>query len=355
MRPPRLFSCSPFLKYIGFFCEAMRIRQKSVDFSQGSVVSCMLFGSSHFQTGGTERNMHMQLINQILRGMVIGVANIIPGVSGGTMMVSMGVYDALIHSITHLFKEFKKSILTLLPYAVGMIIGIVGLASILTWAFEKFALPTSTAFIGLILGGLGPLVGKVRHRKISIPSIILFVVFFALIILMATQQETTDTGALLTIDVWQFLILMVMGCIASATMIIPGVSGSMVLMLLGYYHPVLNSLSALKDAVFALDFAAMGTPLLTLLPFGLGVVLGIFGVAKAIEWLLGRFEIPTYCAVLGLVVASPVAILMGLGAESFTPAMIAISIVTFAAGFAAAWLLARGSKAHGKEKTDQSA
>ena len=69
----------------------------------------------------------MKIIREILRGVVIGVANIIPGVSGGTMMVSMGIYDTLIHCITHLFKEFKKSVKTLLPYAVGMLIGILAL------------------------------------------------------------------------------------------------------------------------------------------------------------------------------------------------------------------------------------
>ena len=75
------------------------------------------------------------LINQLLRGIVIGVANIIPGVSGGTMMVSMGIYDTLIHCITHLFKEFKKSILTLLPYIIGMVVGIIGLSFAVTWGW----------------------------------------------------------------------------------------------------------------------------------------------------------------------------------------------------------------------------
>ena len=93
----------------------------------------------------------MQLLNQILRGVVIGVANIIPGVSGGTMMVSMGIYDTLIHCITHLFSEFKKSIKTLLPYGIGMVIGIVALASLLDFLFAHYPLPTSTTFIGLIV------------------------------------------------------------------------------------------------------------------------------------------------------------------------------------------------------------
>lgn len=285
----------------------------------------------------------MQLINQILRGIVIGVANIIPGVSGGTMMVSMGIYDTLIHCITHLFSEFKKSIKTLLPYAIGMVVGIVALASLLDYLFAHYALPTSTTFIGLILGGLGILFKKVDRKKINWVCIAVFVVFFAGIVWMSLTGEVTNPESL-TINLGQILILLVMGCVASATMIIPGVSGSMVLMLLGYYTPILNAVSSLKDAVFALDFAAMVNPVLTLAPFGIGVVLGIFGVAKLIEWLLARFPTPTYCGVLGLVLSSPIAILLRTDMSGVGAGMILISLVTFALGFAAAWLLAKGSK-----------
>ena len=70
----------------------------------------------------------MKYLIDILKGVVIGVANAIPGVSGGTMMVSMGIYDDIIYCITHLFKQFKKSVLMLLPYFIGMAVGIVGLA-----------------------------------------------------------------------------------------------------------------------------------------------------------------------------------------------------------------------------------
>ena len=119
----------------------------------------------------------------------------------------------------------------------------------------------------------------------------------------------------------------------------------MVLMLLGYYNPVLNAVDALKTAVFSMDFAAMGGPVLMLAPFCVGVALGIFGVAKLIEWLLARFPTQTYCAVLGLVVASPVAILLRTDMTGVSWVMIVISLVTFALGFAAAMALARGSAA----------
>lgn len=286
----------------------------------------------------------MKLLNQILRGAVIGVANIIPGVSGGTMMVSMGVYDLLIHCITHLFSEFKKSVKTLLPYAVGMLLGIVALASLLKFLFANYALPTSTAFIGLILGGLSPLLHKINKKKLNFVAILVFVLFFAGIIALALTGDVSNPESL-TLDAGQVLLLVVMGAVAAATMIIPGVSGSMVLMLLGYYTPVLNAVDALKDAVLHLDFTAMANPFFTLLPFGVGVIIGIFSVAKLIEWLLARFPTYTYCGVLGLVVSSPIAILLRTDMAGVNWVTIMISLATFAAGFVAAALLARGSAA----------
>lgn len=284
----------------------------------------------------------MKLINQILRGVVIGIANIIPGVSGGTMMVSMGIYDTLIHCITHLFSEFKKSVKTLLPYAIGMLIGIMALASLLSFLFERYPLPTNTAFIGLILGGLAPLLRKIERKKINPVAVIVFIVFFAVVIWMALAGPRQNAENV-EINIGTILILVVMGAIASATMIIPGVSGSMMLMLLGYYTPVLNALNALKTAIFSADLAAMGAPLAVLLPFVVGVALGIFGIAKLIEWFIARFPTPTYCGVLGLVLASPVAILIRTNMTGVSVWTVAAAVATFVIGFIAARLLEKGS------------
>ena len=285
------------------------------------------------------------LINQLLRGVIIGVANIIPGVSGGTMMVSMGIYDILIHCITHLFKEFKKSILTLLPYAIGMLVGILALASVISWGLENYPLPTNTLFIGLILGGLSPLLKKIDKKKINAAAVIAFIALFALIIWMGFQNKDSIQNAdTIDMNIGQMLLMVVMGVIASGTMIIPGVSGSLVLMLLGYYKAVTGALKTVASGLVHFDFAALGQPLLMLIPFVVGIVLGIFGVAKAIEWLTSKYPTATYCGVLGLVVASPISLLIQTDMSGASFVIVLISIITFAAGFAGAFLLARGSK-----------
>ena len=273
----------------------------------------------------------MKFFIDILKGMVIGLANIIPGVSGGTMMVSMGIYDTLIYCITHLFKQFKKSLMTLLPFVVGMIAALAILSNVITWALmDEFAsLPTNTLFIGLILGGLPAIFKQIKgsKKRDSILGGILFVLFFALVIISLSVPEV--------------LKLTLMGCIASATMVIPGVSGSMMLMLMGYYYPVIGAIKNLINALVALDGGAILYNVGILLPFGIGVVIGIFAIAKLIEILLAKWKCITYGAILGLVVASPFAILMGLSLPGFNLVQVIVSVLTFILGFAAAWLLAR--------------
>ena len=293
----------------------------------------------------------MKLINQVLRGVVIGIANIIPGVSGGTMMVSMGIYDTLIDCITHLFTDFKRSVKTLLPYLLGMLVGIFALASLLTYCFDNFPLPTSTTFIGLILGGLSPLINKIDKKRLNALAIGLFVLFFALIIVMALYNPVEGNSDL-TVTVGEMAVLLVMGIIASATMLIPGVSGSMMLMLMGYYYYVLGALNRFKDGLLGGNLALAAQQLLILVPFGIGVLLGIYFVAKLIAWLIRRWPTPTYCAVLGLVVASPIAILLRTNMTGVTAGSILASIGTFAVGFVlAAWLAKNGGEEPGQAES----
>ena len=287
----------------------------------------------------------MKWFLDVLRGMVIGLANVIPGVSGGTMMVSMGIYDKLIWSINNLFKKFKQCFKILLPYLVGMLLAIVLGSFALKAAFKNSPLPTNTLFIGLILGGLGLLIKKVDTKKINGAAIIAFVCLFALIIWMGLQnRDSIQNADTIDMNIGQMLLMVLLGAVASATMIIPGVSGSLVLMLLGYYKAVTSALQILAHGLIHFDFSTVGQPLLMLVPFLIGIVLGIFGVAKLIEWLTARYPTVTYCGVLGLVIASPVSLLIQTDMSGATASIILISIAAFAVGFAGAYLLAKNSK-----------
>lgn len=293
----------------------------------------------------------MRFLKDILCGILMGIANIIPGVSGGTMAVSMGIYDRIIGSITNLFKQFKKSVMTLLPYGIGMVVAIIGLSYFIETFFEKYPLQTGSLFVGLILGGVPILIKKVSKKPstertskthgFDAISVVLFIIFFALIILLQIFGSDKEAKITLSVSVIQMVKLFIIGVIASATMVIPGVSGSMILLILGYYNPIIETINSTIKALSPWNFDTILHNVAILAPFGIGVLVGIFAIAKIIEFLLSRYEKRTYFAILGLVLASPFAIYMGIGVGVITVASILVSVLTFAIGFLIAYYLGR--------------
>lgn len=279
------------------------------------------------------------MIKNVLKGMVIGVANIIPGVSGGTMMVAMGIYDKLIHCVTHLFKEFKESLKFLIPIFVGMGIALVGLSFIIQPAFEHFPLQTSCLFIGLIVGGLPAVWKKVKGKGIKVSYVIPFLAFFVVVVGLALIGEKEGNAADLTFGLWSCIKLFLVGIIASATMVIPGVSGSMMLLLLGYYNPIVSAIKDFVTALASFDMQGILKGCGVLVPAGIGMVVGIFAIAKLIEIIFEKFPIQAYWAIIGLIVASPFAVLLMAQLGTTTVLSVAVSVVTFAVGFVIAMKL----------------
>ncbi len=279
------------------------------------------------------------MIKNLLKGMVIGIANIIPGVSGGTMAVSMGIYDKLIHCLNHLFKEFKESMRFLIPIFLGVGIALVGLSFIIEPAFANFPLQTNCLFIGLIVGGLPAVLQKVKGKGVRVSYVIPCILFFALVAGLAAVGEKEGTAADLSFNVWSVIRLFVVGIIASATMVIPGVSGSMMLLLLGYYNPIVAAIKSFVTALAAFDIQGILAGCGVLVPMGLGIVVGIFAIAKIIEIIFEKFPIQAFWAIIGLIVASPVAIFLLGDMGRITVIGILTSIVTFALGFMVAMKL----------------
>lgn len=275
----------------------------------------------------------MNMFKNIIKGMMIGIANIMPGVSGGTLAVSMGIYDKLIHCITHILSEFKESMKFLLPIFAGAGIALVALTFVIEALFEYYPIPTNLLFIGLIVGGLPPVVTKVKSHKLSFGHILAGLLFFALVVGMAMMGDNGNRQVILNLGIVPIIKLVLVGIIAAATMIIPGVSGSMVLLILGYYEPIIQQITAFCTAVITLDMAGILHGIAILLPFGIGVLIGILGIAKIIEIIFEKYPVYAYCAIIGLIAASPIAILVCSNFAGFSVSVLLISIVTFAAGF----------------------
>lgn len=250
------------------------------------------------------------MLKNILKGMLIGTANIIPGVSGGTMAVSMGIYDRLIGCISHPFRDFKKNVLFLLPIAVGMGLAIAASAFGIDYLFEVFPFQTNLLFIGLILGSLPAIYGKVKSATMRLSHMFVAVFFFSLVVGMAMLNGSKGTYVQLGTGFMDMGKLFLIGVLASATMVIPGVSGSMMLLILGYYNPILDTIQEFFTALLRLDFSALSGTILILMPFGVGVLFGVAAIAKVIELVFAKYPLYAYWAIIGLLFASPIAILL---------------------------------------------
>ena len=162
----------------------------------------------------------MKWFLDVLRGMVIGLANVIPGVSGGTMMVSMGIYDKLIYSINNLFKKFKECFKILLPYLVGMLLAIVLGAFALKAAFKNYPLPTNALFIGLILGSLPFILKEMKGEKIGWQGVLAFVLLFALVVFLKAIEANNVTR--ISLNVGTVLLMVLLGAICIGVGFITG-------------------------------------------------------------------------------------------------------------------------------------
>lgn len=292
----------------------------------------------------------MKFIFDIIKGIFIGVANIIPGVSGGTMAVSMGVYDKIINSINSITKEFKKSFLTLLPLVIGMIGGIGVFSYIIPYSLSHYAFQTCMCFAGLIVGGIPQIIGntsdalKKEKRKMGFTHVIAFIVLAALAVIMAVANGNNSGPSVITVDFKNIVILVVIGIVAAATMIVPGVSGSLVLMILGYYSGIIGTIRDFISSLKNLNWSGLGHCVAILVPFAIGCVLGILLISKLISWLFKKFESVTYCAILGLIAASPFAIFYKMEKCTFTSVNIIVGIVLFAVACAFTYLFSKKTK-----------
>ena len=244
--------------------------------------------------------MQKQLENLLLivKGFILGIANIIPGVSGGTLAMTMGIYEDIIKSISSILKTPKKSLKLLLYLGIGAALSILILSKLLNYTLTNYAFATTLFFIGLIVGGFPLLLKKAKGHKVSLGYLLSFLSTTSLVIILRLLQTSENTVSLNNISLFTMIILLLVGMLAASTMVIPGESGSFVLMLIGFYKTILNTISNITK------INLLGHNLLILVPFGIGVLLGIVLTAKLIEYLLKKYEIYTYYGIYGFILAS---------------------------------------------------
>ena len=233
----------------------------------------------------------MKYIILALKGIAMGIANAIPGVSGGTIAVITKIYDELLESITPNIKKLIKNMPFLLPVGIGMIIGILLAAKVLAFLFETYNVPTQLFFMGIILGSM-PMIYQeaTREKKLQPINIIPFLIGAGIMTGMFFIRTDNISSVDSSLTVGNAVLFVLAAFLAAVAMIIPGISGALVMKILGAYDA---AIMALND---------MNIPVILL--FAVGAIVGIFVAAKVISMLLKKFRKETYCIIAGLIIGS---------------------------------------------------
>lgn len=224
-------------------------------------------------------------------GAIIGIANIIPGVSGGTMAVILNIYDKLIASISNLRTDLKASLKFLIPIGIGGGVGVLLFSKFIEYTLNAFPVATNLVFIGLIVGTVPLIWKKSNGEKVSMVGCIVFILTLTLMIYLAVVHSDEQGMQVMTnLTISNFIKLFLTSIIAAGAMIIPGLSGSFMLLLFGTYATILTAVSDLN--------------ILILCPVGLGCIVGVLLCAKGIDYMFNNYEREAYSGVLGLMVGS---------------------------------------------------
>lgn len=233
----------------------------------------------------------MKYIILALKGIAMGIANAIPGVSGGTIAVITKIYDELLESITPNIKKLIKNMPFLLPVGIGMIIGILLAAKVLAFLFETYNVPTQLFFMGIILGSM-PMIYQeaTREKKLQPINIIPFLIGAGIMIGMFFIRTDNISSVDSSLTVGNAVLFVLAAFLAAVAMIIPGISGALVMKILGAYDAAIMALNDMNIHVILL--------------FAVGAIVGIFVAAKVISMLLKKFRKETYCIIAGLIIGS---------------------------------------------------
>lgn len=255
----------------------------------------------------------------IFKGIIIGLGKIIPGVSGSMLAISLGIYKRIIDCINNFFKFSKEDVSFLFKIAIGIIISIVFFSKIIIFFLDEYYLITMIFFAGLIVGGIGDIKKSIVNNNALL--VILCFTIITTLGLISINNEVIINDNLLKIVYYFF-----MGIVDAFTTVVPGISGTATLMMLGSYTNLIKSFSTI------FNFNYLNTNILILIPFLFGFIVGIFITAHIIKFLFDKYKSSTYSSILGFSLATIVLMVIKSFNAYFTFKDFFIALLFFALG-----------------------
>lgn len=237
----------------------------------------------------------------ILKGIIIGIAKIIPGLSGTVLMISFNLYDKAIMAITSFFDNPKENFLLLFKLFVGVVIGVVFFSKLVSYFISNYYLYTISLFIGLILGGISIIKREIKGKKSS--YIWMLISFLGMLWFSFTNFTSVYVLKNNVIDI---LVFFIAGLLEAMGTILPGVSSTALLMVVGVYPYYIKILSNLLNVSYILN------SLYFLIPFGIGLVVGVILISLLVNYLFKYYKENTFAVIFGLSISTIVTLILGI-------------------------------------------
>lgn len=276
----------------------------------------------------------MKYLKLSIQGFIIGIGKIIPGVSGAMFAMLFGVYEKSLKIISNLKKELKGNFLFISVLGLSVLTAIIFGSNIINKCLNNYYMETMFLFIGMMCAGIKSLFQNIKGKKISKKSkLIAFAVSASLVII--SLIDINSSKGTVSKNLFAVIMLFISGFLDIAASIIPGICGTALLMILGYYNTVISSLGNL------LDISNIVNNLFVLLPFSLGMIVGAFIISKMISYLFKNYKDATYYAIFCFAIASIIILFVKTISISFTIIQLFISIVLFIIGWVIVKLIDR--------------
>lgn len=250
------------------------------------------------------------MIGNLLKGILIGIGGIIPGLSGAVIAMIFGLYDKMVYCIANFFYDFKKNFVFMFPILTGIGIGFIAFSNVQKILLEKYPFYTMLVIIGLIVGTVPALFKGARIKKFNIVniSVVAFTLIIGLVMSYMSDTNLDIQNKVLELNFTNILNLMLIGFIMAGSHIIPGISGTVLLMILGSYGIMLNAIANLKN-LFIVEMYINHMDLIIyniflIIPMAIGLIVGAIIFSKLMDYLLKHFHTLTYCAIIGFVIGS---------------------------------------------------
>ena len=244
-------------------------------------------------------------------GMAIGFGSAVPGVSGGTIAVIFGVYEKIIWAVSNIFKHFKEAFRVLLPTLLGLVIALVPTIYLMDKALNGLLFAVICLFAGFIIGSIPGIKDEVKDVK-PIYKHIIFAIIAALLAIglgVGSVLAKADMSPyFVSTPVWFYFLLIAAGLISSVALVVPGLSGGMILLLIGFYTPLITTTTDTLKNCLSGDWSNFGNLVAILGCFLVGVLIGFFLVSKLMHFLLEKYHDVTFYAIIGFVLGSIVAL-----------------------------------------------